>query len=77
MKKVDMFEIEEEVLVKAKVMGMVIDDGQIKYKLKNTITGRDYDHLFKADQLIPIPEEPKPVQKPLVNNTRPLMKDKH
>lgn len=76
MKKVDMFEIEEEVLVKAKVMGMVIDDGQIKYKLKNTITGRDYDHLFKADQLIPITPEPA-VPKPLVNNTRPLMKDKH
>ena len=75
MKKVDMFEIEEEVLVKAKVMGMVIDDGQIKYKLKNTITGRDYDHLFKSDQLIPI--TPEPVQKPLVTNTRPLMKDKH
>ena len=75
MKKVDMFEIEEEVLVKAKVTGMVIDDGQIKYKLKNTITGRDYDHLFKADQLIPI--TPEPVPKTLVNNTRPLMKDKH
>lgn len=75
MKKVDMYEIEEEVLVKAKVIGMVIDDGQIKYKLKNTINGRDYDHLFKADQLIPI--TPEPVPKPLVNNTRPLMKDKH
>ena len=75
MKKVDMFEIEEEVLVRAKVMGMVIDDGQIKYKLKNTITGRDYDHLFKSDQLIPI--TPEPVSKTLVNNTRPLMKDKH
>ena len=73
MRKVDMFEMDEEVLVSAKVVGIVIDDGEIKYKLKNAINGRIYDHLFKSEQLIPAKQEPKP----LVNNTRPLMKDKH
>lgn len=75
MKKIEMFEMDEEVLVSAKVVGIVIDDGEIKYKLKNTINGRIYDHLFKADQLVPMPATSVP--KTLVNNTRPLMKDKH
>ena len=75
MKKIEMFEMDEEVLVSAKVVGIVIDDGEIKYKLKNTVNGRLYDHLFKTDQLVPI--TPEPVPKTLVNNTRPLMKDKH
>lgn len=80
MKKIDMYEIDDEVYVAAKVIGMTIDDGQIKYRLKNSITGKNYDHLFKADQLTMIfypDRNEKPVPKPLVNNTRPLMKDKH
>lgn len=53
MKAINLFEVGEEVYVKAVVTGMTIDQGEIKYHLKNDVTGRNYDHLFRGDQLYP------------------------
>ena len=74
MKKIDMYEVDDDVYVQAKVIGMTIDDGEIKYKLRNTVTGKNYDHLFKADQLTILEETPKP--KYVTNNVKPPLKDK-
>ena len=63
MKQVTLYEQGEEVMVKATIMGSMIENGEIKYKLKNELTGRDYGYLFTSDQLYPV-----------VKNTSPLMK---
>lgn len=65
MKTINLFEVGEEVYVKAIVTGMTIDQGEIKYHLKNDITGRNYDHLFAGDQLTPI--------RASVKNTDPIV----
>lgn len=59
MKAINLFEVGEEVYVKAVVTGMTIDQGEIKYHLKNDVTGRNYDHLFRGDQLYPNAEDYK------------------
>jgi len=56
MKTVKLYEIGEEVYVKAVITGVTIDQGEIKYQIKNDITGRNYDHLFTEEQLYPIPK---------------------
>lgn len=71
MKKIDLYEIGEEVYVKAIVTGMTIDQGEIKYHLKNEITGRNYDHLFSGEQLYSL------LQGESVKNTAPIMKEHH
>ena len=68
MKNVKLYEIGEEVWVKAKITGVTIKEGEIRYALKNTITGKDYDYLFKDDQMKYEPE------KKSVKNTDPLVK---
>ena len=79
MKKINMYEVDDDVYVQAKVIGMTIDDGEIKYKLRNTVTGKNYDHLFKADQLTmvfyPDRDENQEV-KTNVKNTPPIT-EKH
>ena len=44
-------------MVKAVVTGVTIDQGEIKYQIKNEITGRNYDHLFVNNQLFPAEAE--------------------
>lgn len=66
MKTINLFEVGEEVYVKAIVTGMTIDQGEIKYHLKNDITGHNYDHLFAGDQLTPVPKKD-------VKNTDPIV----
>lgn len=51
MKTVRIYEVGETVLVPAEIMGMLFENGEIKYKLKNPITGKDYQYLFTEDQL--------------------------
>ena len=53
MKTVKLYEMNEEVMVVAQIVGVVVEDGEIKYKLKNPLTGREYGYLFTEDQLIP------------------------
>lgn len=54
MKTVKLYEVGDEVMVKAVVTAVTIEQGEIKYQIKNDITGRNYDHLFVCDQLYPV-----------------------
>ena len=56
MKVVDLYEVGDEVFVKAVVTAVTIEQGEIKYQIQNEITGRNYEHLFVNDQLFQIPK---------------------
>lgn len=57
MKAINLYEVGDEVMVKAVVTGVTIDQGEIKYQIKNEITGRNYEHLFVDNQLLPVSKE--------------------
>lgn len=57
MREVNLYEIGDTVLVKAVVTGVTIEQGEIKYQIKNEITGRNYEHLFVDEQLFPTSKE--------------------
>lgn len=58
MKNVNLYEVGDEVFVKAVVTAVTIEQGEIKYQIQNEITGRNYEHLFINEQLFPPrPEE--------------------
>lgn len=56
MKNVNLYEVGDEVFVKAVVTAVTIEQGEIKYQIKNEITGRNYEHLFVNEQLFPSQE---------------------
>ena len=65
MKTVDMYEIGEEVTIKAKVTNITVEDGVLKYNLKTEYANNDIGHLFTEDEIIgpmfkEIPEEDSP-----------------
>ena len=51
MKNVNLYEVGDEVFVKAVVTAVTIEQGEIKYQIQNEITGRNYEHLFVNEQL--------------------------
>lgn len=53
MREIKLYEVGDEVMVKAVVTGVTIEQGEIKYQIKNEITGRNYEHLFVNNQLFP------------------------
>lgn len=57
MREINLYETGDQVMVKAVVTGVTIEQGEIKYQIKNEITGRNYEHLFVSDQLFPIQKE--------------------
>ena len=57
MKAINLYEVGDEVMVKAVVTGVTIDQGEIKYQIKHEITGRNYEHLFVDNQLLPVSKE--------------------
>lgn len=57
MKTVDMYEMGEEVLIRANVTDILVDQGKIKYKLRVEHTSTDLDHTFSESQLIPVFKE--------------------
>ena len=57
MRSINLYEVGDEVMVKAVVTGVTIEQGEIKYQIKNEITGRNYEHLFVASQLFPTETE--------------------
>ena len=57
MRESNLYEAGDEVMVKAVVTGVTIEQGEIKYQIKNEITGRNYEHLFVNDQLYPITKD--------------------
>ena len=57
MREIKLYEVGDEVMVKAVVTGVTIEQGEIKYQIKNEITGRNYEHLFVNNQLFPSDRE--------------------
>ena len=57
MRSINLYEVGDEVMVKAVITAVTIEQGEIKYQLKNEITGRNYEHLFVASQLFPTETE--------------------
>ena len=53
MKMIKVFEVNEEVYVRATVRRLVVDDGTIKYELRNKATGIDEKYLYTEDQIVP------------------------
>ena len=51
-KTVQMYEIGEEVLIKAKITDIVVENGELKYKIKAEHSNNDLDHNFTEHQLI-------------------------
>ena len=56
MKTVSIFEKGEKVRIEFYVSKIVLRDDEIKYELNDPRTGRDFDYLFTADQMIPVDE---------------------
>lgn len=52
MKTVDMYEIGEEVTIKATVTNITVEDGVLKYNLKTEYANNDIGHLFTEDEII-------------------------
>lgn len=57
MKTVDMYEIGEQVLIRATVVDVIVDHGKLKYKLKAENTNNELEHMFSDKQIIQIPED--------------------
>ena len=57
MKTIDMYEVGEEVLIKASVTDIVVENGEIKYRIKAEHSNNDLDHKFTEHQLIPMLKE--------------------
>ena len=58
MKTIDIYEIGEEVLIRAKVSDIIVENGEVKYRIKAEHSNNDLDHKFTDHQLIPY-EGPK------------------
>lgn len=52
--KVDMYQIGEDVLIRAKVTDIIVENGEIKYKIKAEHSNNDLDHKFTDHQIIPV-----------------------
>lgn len=52
MKTVDMYEIDEQVYIKAKITNIEVVNGEIKYKLKTDFANNDISHLFSANEIV-------------------------
>ena len=56
-KMVKMYRVGEEVLIKAKVSEIMVDNGEIKYHITAEHSNNPLDHKFTEHQLIPV-EDP-------------------
>ena len=64
-----MYEIGEEVLIKASVTDIIVDNGEIKYRIKAEHSNNDLDHKFTEHQLIPVFKEiPDGEENPFVDD---------
>ena len=52
MRTVEMYEIGEEVIIKAKVTDIQVEGGELKYSLKTEFANNDVGHLFTADEIL-------------------------
>ena len=51
---VDMYEIGEQVLIKASIIDIAVEQGKLKYKLRVEHTNDELEHTFTDNQIIPI-----------------------
>ena len=54
---VKMYKVGEEVLIKAKVTDIVVENGELKYKIKAEHSNNDLDHNFTEHQMVPFCDE--------------------
>lgn len=59
MRTISVYETNEEVLIRATVRSVVVDNGTIKYQLRNKATGIDEKYLYTEEQIVPC-EQPIP-----------------
>ena len=52
MKTIEMYEIGEEVIIKAKVTDIQVEGGELKYSLKTEFANNDVGHLFTNEEII-------------------------
>ena len=51
---VDMYEIGEQVLIKASVIDISVEQGKLKYKLRVEHTNDELEHTFSENQIMPV-----------------------
>ena len=51
MKKVDMYEVGDEVYIRAKVTDIIVENNELKYRIKSEHSNNDLDHLYTGSQL--------------------------
>ena len=54
MKTIDMYEINEEVFIKAKIQDIIVENGELKYKLTIEDSTNPLDHKYSYSQITPI-----------------------
>ena len=59
MKTVRLYEIGEEVLIRARITDVAIDNGDIAYQVQSVDNGKGMGIWFKDDQLISVDPVPK------------------
>ena len=53
MKTIDVYEIDEEVLVKMQVASVKFDEGNLWYELRDPQTNQHFKYMFSPDMLMP------------------------
>ena len=53
MRTIDIYEIGEEVLIRAKVTDIIVENGEVKYRVKAEHSNNELDHKFTDHQMIP------------------------
>ena len=54
MRTVNMYDIGEEIMIKAEIADIKVVKGEIKYVIKDPLTAKCYDYLYTDTQIIPI-----------------------
>ena len=52
MKTINMYEMGEEVYIKAKITDIIVENGELKYRIKAEHSNNDLDHNFTEHQII-------------------------
>lgn len=54
MRTVNMYDIGEEIMIKAEIADIKVVKGEIKYVIKDPLTAKCFDYLYTDEQIIPI-----------------------
>ena len=49
-----MYEIGEEIMIKAEISDIKVVKGEIKYVVKDPLTAKCFDYLYTDEQIVPI-----------------------